>query len=361
MPHPLMEMLGVWARAGLTALVAALAALAGYLVLLHLARRVTRRRAPARTFLDAAAHALGAVVVLLTLQMVWHNAPDDLPLVDTLRHVTTLALIAAITWAAMRTTAAIGDVIVTLNPATEGRQYYARRVETQARFITRMLVVLIVVVGIACALMTFPSVKQLGTSLLASAGIGGLVVGFAARPVLSNLLAGMQIALTQPFRIEDVLNFQGEWCWVEEVTATYVVLRVWDQRRLVVPLNWFIEHPFQNWTRNRTDLLGTVFLWVDYRMPVDALRAEFERLLPEQPEWDGKVSLVQVTEAGERAMQVRFLMSGVDSVALWHLRCRLRERLVAFVQAEYPAYLPTMRARLQDDPVAADAPTQAPE
>ena len=160
-----------------------------------------------------------------------------------------------------------------------------------------MLNILIVIVGLGAALVTFEPVRHLGSSLLASAGIGGIILGFAAKPVLGNLLAGMQIALTQPFRIDDVLHVQGEWCWVEEVTATYVVLRVWDLRRLVVPLQWFIENPFQNWSRNDTEMMGTVFITVDYSMPIEPLRTEFERLLEQAPDWDGKTKIVQVTEA----------------------------------------------------------------
>lgn len=354
-PESMTAALGGWVFTGPVALAAMLLVLAVYAALLAMARRLMSPHTPARIFLDASPRALAAVAVLIALQTVLQTAPVDLPLLGTVRHLTTLILIVAVTVTAIGYTGAIGDIIVALNPAVEGQRYYARKVETQVRFITRALVVLIVIVGFASALMTFPSVRQLGTSLLASAGIGGVILGFAARPVLSNLLAGLQIALTQPFRIEDVLNVEDEWCWVEEVTATYVVLRVWDQRRLIVPLTYFVEKPFQNWSRNKTDLLGTVFLWVDYHMPLEPLREHFKRLLAEAPEWDGQVCQTQVTDSSERAMQVRFLMSGIDSVALWNLRCRIREELVAFVQAEYPAYLPTMRARLQDDLFKVDA------
>ena len=188
------------------------------------------------------------------------------------------------------------------------------------------------------------------SSLLASAGIGGIILGFAAKPVLGNLLAGMQIALTQPFRIDDVLHVQGEWCWVEEVTATYVVLRVWDLRRLVVPLQWFIENPFQNWSRNDTEMMGTVFITVDYSMPIEPLRTEFERLLEQAPDWDGKTKIVQVTEAGEANIEVRFLLSARDSSSLWNLRCAIREGLITFIQAQFPAHLPRVRARLVETP-----------
>jgi small-conductance mechanosensitive channel len=206
-----------------------------------------------------------------------------------------------------------------------------------------------VIIGLGAALMTFEPVQHMGASLLASAGVGGLILGFAARPVLSNLLAGMQIALTQPFRIDDVLHVQGEWCWVEEVTATYVVLRVWDLRRLVVPLQWFIENPFQNWSRNTSELLGAVFIWVDYTMPVEPLRQEFTRLLHDSGIWDGEFSSVQVTDSSDQAIQVRFLMSAADSSKNWDLRCAIREGMVTFIQEHYPAQLPRLRARVVEN------------
>ena len=320
-----------------------------YRALLTGLRRVLRADGVAIMFLDRAATAVGVVIGLVAVQAALQAAAPDVAMLPALKHAVLVGLLVAVTWAAVRCSVAMGDVIVRLNPpppdqAIRARQ--ARKIETQTRFITRGLNILIVIVGLALVLMTFPPVRQLGTSLLASAGIGGIVLGFAARPVLTNLLAGMQIALTQPFRIDDVLFVQGEWCWVEEVTSTYVVLRVWDLRRLVVPLQWFIENPFQNWTRESTDILGTVFLWVDYRMPVSAVREEFLRQLAEAPEWDGSISTVQVTEASSQALQVRFLMSAGDSSTLWDLRCRIREGLVAFVQREYPGYLPRYRAEM---------------
>jgi small-conductance mechanosensitive channel len=266
-----------------------------------------------------------------------------------IQQITTLLLILAITWAAVRLTSAIGEVIVALNPVLEGHWKRARKVETQTRFLVRALNILIVIIGLGAALMTFESVQHMGASLLASAGVGGLILGFAARPVLSNLLAGMQIALTQPFRIDDVLYVQGEWCWVEEVTATYVVLRVWDLRRLVVPLQWFIENPFQNWSRNTAELLGTVFIWVDYTMPVEPLRQEFTRLLNESGLWDGEFSSVQVTDSSDQAIQVRFLMSAANSSKNWDLRCAIREGMVTFIQEHYPAQLPRLRARVVEN------------
>ncbi len=336
-----------WLWTAVVSAVALVLVLVAYWLTLKGLRRVLAEPGIGRIFLDNAARVLGAVLSLLVLRLIWQGAPADLPQLDVVAHVITLALIVSLTWAAVRCSAAVGDAIVHLYPPLEHQSRQARKIETQARFITRGFNILIVLVGLGAVLMTFSPVRQLGTSLLASAGIGGIVLGFAARPVLTNLLAGMQIALTQPFRIDDVLYVQDEWCWVEEVTSTYVVLRVWDLRRLVIPLQWFIDNPFENWTRHSTNLIGTIFLWVDYRMPVERLREAFQRILAEAPQWDGKTSSVMVTDADSRAMQVRFVVSARNSMLNWELRCHVREHLIAFVQANYPEYLPRVRASIE--------------
>ena len=342
--------LKAWLWPGLSAILAVAVTYVIYRAALAVFRHFSTSRAVLRLFIDAAARALGAVFCLLALTGTLASAPSDLPLMSGIRQTTTLLLVLTVTWASVRLTSAIGDVIVALNPVLEGQWKRARKVETQTRFLVRALNILIVIIGFGAALMTFESVQHMGASLLASAGVGGLVLGFAARPVLSNLLAGMQIALTQPFRIDDVVHLQGEWCWVEEVTATYVVVRAWDLRRLVIPLQWFIENPFQNWSRNSSELLGTVFIWVDYTMPIEPLRQEFNRLLANSDLWDGVLATVQVTDASDQAMQVRFLMSAPNSIRSWDLRCAIREGLVTFIQENYPAQLPRLRARLVDGP-----------
>ncbi len=317
-----------------------------YKLVVFLVVRYTRPNSVTRIFFDASARALSVVLCLVALNSVLHTVPQDLPLLFPVQRITVLLMVMSITWAAVGFTSAIGEVIVKLNPAFEDEWKRARKVETQTRFLVRCLNVVIVLIGAGVALMTFESVNQIGTSLLASAGVGGVILGFAARPVLSNLLAGMQIALTQPFRIDDVLFVEDQWCWVEEVTATYVVLRVWDLRRLVVPLQWFIENPFQNWSRHSTELIGSAMIWVDYGMPVESLREEFTRLLQETPLWNGVTGTVQVVEAGEKGIQIRFLMSAKSSNALWDLRCFMRESMISFVQKQYPEYLPRYRGEL---------------
>ena len=199
-------------------------------------------------------------------------------------------------------------------------------------------------------LMTFPQVRELGASVLASAGLAGIVVGFAARPVLQNLIAGVQIAIAQPIRIDDVVIVEGEWGRIEEITATYVVVKIWDQRRLIVPLNHFIEHPFQNWTRTDAEILGTVYLYVDYTVPVEAVRQELHRLLQASEKWDGRAWGLVVTNATDRALQLRALMSAADASAAWDLRCEVRERLIEYVQEHHPGGLPRIRAEMEATP-----------
>ena len=180
--------------------------------------------------------------------------------------------------------------------------------------------------------------------------VAGIVVGFAAQRSIATLLAGFQIALTQPIRVDDVVIVENEWGRVEDITLTYVVVRVWDLRRLVVPITYFIEQPFQNWTRSSAEILGTVFLYVDYTVPLDAVRAELTRLLETSRYWDGKVNVLQVTDAKEHTLEIRALASAADASLAWDLRCEIREKLVAFIQRNYPASLPRLRASFDSRP-----------
>ena len=345
------EAFKAWLHTAGYALLAIVVAIVLYKVLVVLLVRLCKPASATRLFFNAAAGAIWMSLCLVAVNGVLHAAPQDLPLFGPVQKLVTLLLVISLTWAAVRCTSAIGDVIVKLNPAFEDKWKRARKVETQTKFLVRGLNVVIVLIGSGAALMTFDSVNQIGTSLLASAGIGGVILGFAARPVLSNLLAGMQIALAQPFRIDDVLFMEDKWCWVEEVTATYVVLRVWDLRRLVVPLQWFIENPFENWSRKSTDLIGSALIWVDYGIPVEPLREEFARLLEATSYWDGGTGTVQVVDAGEKAIQIRFLMSAKNSNTLWELRCYMREGMIGFIQQHYPEHLPRFRAQMVETDV----------
>lgn len=216
----------------------------------------------------------------------------------------------------------------------------ARQVETRLDLLARAVVTIIVLVATALALMTFPPIRTIGTALLASAGAAGIIVGLAARPLFENLVAGVQIALAQPIRIDDVVIVEGEFGHVEEIGVTYVVVKLWDRRRMILPLTYFIEKPFQNWTRNSADLLGTVFLYLDYSMPIDALREQLPRVLAGEKLWDGAVAGVQVTDAKEHTIEIRVLVSARNSAELFDLRCNVRERLIAWLQTAYPSALP---------------------
>ena len=223
----------------------------------------------------------------------------------------------------------------------------ARAVYTQVTVLRKIAVAVIGIFTLASMLMVFEPVRQFGASILASAGIAGIIVGFAAQRSIATLLAGLQIAITQPIRLDDVVIVEGEWGRIEDITLTYVAVRIWDERRLVVPITYFIERPFQNWTRRSADILGTVFLHVDYRAPLDAIRQELDRILSESPYWDGKVKVLQVTDAREHTMEVRALASAADASLAWDLRCEVREKLIQFLQRHHPASLPRVRAELE--------------
>jgi small-conductance mechanosensitive channel len=228
----------------------------------------------------------------------------------------------------------------------------ARKHVTQTRMLQRVINVLIIVITASIALMTFDSVRQYGVSLLASAGAAGLIVGLALQPVLKNLIAGIQLAITQPIRIDDALIVENEWGNVEEITSTYVVVRLWDWRRLILPLSYFIEKPFQNWTRDNADLIGTVMLYLDHTAPVEAIRAKTQEILNATPLWDKRVMAVQVTDFRQTTMEVRILASAGSAPRAFDLRCLIREKVIAFLQQEHPHALPRFRTEM---PVEANA------
>ncbi len=260
-----------------------------------------------------------------------------------LEHAVVVATIAAFTWAAIAMVRLWADISVARCPVDVEDNLLARRSQTRVGILAQTAIILIVLVGIAIALMTFPSVRTLGTTLLASAGVAGLLVGLAARPLFENLVAGIQLALTEPIRLDDVLVVQGYWGRVEEITPTYVVLRVWDLRRLVVPLSFFINNPFENWTRHTANLIGEVFVLADWTADVEALRAEIPKILSRTKLWDGQVQNCQVTDATDRAIQVRVLVSARNSGDLWDLRCFVREGIVAYLRDHQPHALPRVR------------------
>ena len=348
-----------WVATAAIALVAVIGALVvhriGQAVLLRASASVPLLPAVIRCSTSAAAAALP----LAALQVVWTAAPDTLRWIANVRHLNGLLLIAALTWLAIRAIRGLALGIMERHSVEGEDNLEARRVQTQATVLSRTAMVVIFIAGASMALMTFPGARQLGASLLASAGVIGLVAGIAARPVFSNLISGLQLALAQPLRLDDVLIVKGEWGRVEEITGTYVVLRIWDERRLIIPLQWFIENPFENWTRSSSQILGSVMLYLDYATPVDPLRQEAERVVKAAPEWDGRVFAVQVTDTTDRAMHVRVLMSAVNAGKAFDLRCRVREQMLAFVAREFPHCLPQVRTISTETPAGTAAAADA--
>jgi small-conductance mechanosensitive channel len=224
-----------------------------------------------------------------------------------------------------------------------------RKARTQIDFLQKFATTIIIFIAVAIVLMSFSRVRELGTSILASAGIAGIIVGLAAQKSLTNLLAGFQIAFTQPIRLDDVVIVENEWGRIEEITLTYVVVRIWDLRRLVVPISYFIDKPFQNWTRVSAEILGTVFIYTDYTISVDEIRKELTRILKNEGKqyWDGKLGMVQVTNTSEKGIELRALVSSASADHSWDLRCLIREQLIAYIQKNYPEALPRIRLEQQ--------------
>jgi small-conductance mechanosensitive channel len=260
-----------------------------------------------------------------------------------LQRIASLSLIAMVGWLAISVVSLAGDILALRYNIEIADNLAARRVQTQLRILKRTVNLLLFVITVSIMLMTIPQVREFGVSLFASAGVAGIAVGLAARPTLANLVAGLQIALAQPIRIDDVIIVEKEWGRVEEITSTYVVVRIWDERRLVVPLSYFIEKPFQNWTRRSAEILGEVFWYLDYTAPIDAMRTKLDDFVRDSTHWDGKLALIQVTNSDRQTIEVRALVSAANSSANWDLRCEVREKMIAYLRERHPECLPKMR------------------
>lgn len=354
-PGPLQSGLIVAVAAVLAILLAMIVHRIGIVLL----RRLVRNRPFTTNATHIAFRASQVCVVLFAVRLVLTAAPDDTPGLRSLSYVSTVALIVALTWCVMKCIESISTTITQLNPYDVADNLKARRILTQTRVLTRSAYFIVGLLGLAFVLLTLPGARQFGASLLASAGVAGLVAGIAARPVLGNFIAGLQIAFSQPIRIDDVLIVDGQWGRVEEITGTFVVVRIWDERRMIVPLQWFIENPFENWTHTSSTILGTVFLWLDFNVPVAALRTEFERLCKAAPQWDGRVCGLQVTDSNERAMQIRMLVSAQNSGSAFDLRCAIRESMIAFIAEHHPEALPRLRSSLDLVAPAPSTPADA--
>jgi small-conductance mechanosensitive channel len=224
---------------------------------------------------------------------------------------------------------------------------YEREMQTKLKYVNTTIKIVVWLVVIALIFSLFEQLKTIGSSILISAGITSIIIGFAAQKSISNLIAGFQIAFSQPIRIDDVVIVEGEWGKIEEITLTYVVVKIWDNRRLVLPIIYFVDKPFQNWTRTTADILGTVFIYTDYKIPIEKLRKELSRLLKNNKLWNGKVQNIQVTNATEKTIELRILVSSNNSSEAWDLRCFIREKMINFIQKNYPDSLPVTRAELK--------------
>lgn len=324
--------------------VAVLVGIALHALVYKLARHAAQRFVLAERVIVHTRRTARWLIPLLLVHLTLADAPVPAGVLVSLRQALSIAIILVVTAFVIRLIAAVVDIVVHRSPISAANNLRARSVQTQVQVLARVAMFIVGVLGVGSVLMTFPNVRQIGASLLASAGVAGIVAGLAARPVLGNLIAGLQIALTQPIRIDDVLIVENEWGRVEEITETYVVIRIWDDRRLIVPLEYFIQNPFQNWTRNTSELTGSVVFWVDYRMPLAPLREKLQHIVDAAAEWDRRVCVLQVTDVSERAMQLRVLVSAGDAGRTWDLRCKVREQLIAYMQAEFPAMLPQTRA-----------------
>jgi small-conductance mechanosensitive channel len=327
---------------------AVILSLIGHYLLFYALERAARHT---RTILDnsLAVHCRGPLRLLIPLLVVSFLSPLlTIPptALAVLKHLLSLGTIASVAWLVIRTTNVLDDFILSRYDMEDKDNLQARRIYTQLQVFKRIVTAVVGIFALAVMLMTFDKVRQLGAGILASAGIVGIIVGFAAQRTIGMILAGLHIAIAQPIRVDDVVVIENEWGRIEEITFTYVVVRVWDLRRLVVPITYFIEKPFQNWTRKTADILGTVLIYVDYTMPVQPIRDELHRILNKSELWDGTAWGLQVTNATEHTVELRALMSAPDAASAWNLRCKVREELIAFIQNNYPEGLPKVRAEI---------------
>ncbi len=333
---------------GVSILIAVLAGLVVHRVLYWALERMAERRHSAfaaaviRRTCRTAAYIFPLLVILATVPNL--TLPDNWA--TPVLRVTGLATIGAIAWTIITTIQLWSDVVVARHRVDVEDNLLARQLGTRVDILTRAAVIVVIVVAVGMELMTFPEVRTIGTTLLASAGLAGIVAGLAARPLFENLVAGIQLALTQPIRLDDVVIVEAQYGRIEEIHSTYVVVRLWDLRRLVVPLTYFISTPFENWTRRTANLMGEVYLFADWMLDVAALRAEVANIVARSPLWDKQFQNLQVTDVTERAVQIRALVTARNSGDLFDLRCFVREEIVAYIRDHQPQAMPKLRVEL---------------
>lgn len=306
-------------------------------------------------------HPVMVLLPLVGVDVAIATVPLDRALRSDLLHTISVAVIVTTAFLVIRLTYVLDDMVLSHYRIDVADNLRARRVQTQLQVLRRLTVVVVAVVALAVILLSFPSVRTAGAGLLASAGIVGIVGGLAARPTVANVVAGVQIALSQPIRVDDVVVVDGHWGRIEDIALTYVVVRVWDLRRLVVPISYFVSNPFENWTRTGSTILGWVHVEVDFCAPVAELRAELDRILAASADWDGDVHVLQVTAATATTMQLRALMSSPDSSRSWNLQCEVREKLIDYLRRAHPEALPRLRGAPGEGPLQPLAATDGAE
>lgn len=294
--------------------------------------------------------ALWVIVPLLGIAVALHFVEFSETYEWTRTTIISALAILAFSWVVAQVILGLDDIILLRYKLEEEDNLRARTIYTQVHVIQRIGLVALSVLTLGSLLLLFPQVQKFGQTILASAGVASIIIGFSLQKALGNLFAGIQIAFTQPIRLDDVVIVEGEWGWIEEITLTYVVVKIWDWRRLVVPISDFIEKPFQNWTRSSASIIGTVFIHVDYTIPVDQLRVAFEKIVKGHELWDGQVYNLQVTSCQERTVELRVLVSATTSPKAWDLRCDVREAMLTYVQETYPDCLPQVRLEPLGEP-----------
>lgn len=335
-----------WAVALLGLATAIVIALVVHAAAFRVIDRLVQRRWSASTaaaFLRRIRWPTRFILLAFAVTAVLPGLPVSAGLVLLLQRMAALALIAMAGWMAISLVNLAGDLVNRRYDIAAADNFTARRVRTQLSILLRTVNFVLIVITVSIMLMTIPGVREFGVSLFASAGLAGIAVGLAAKPTLSNLIAGLQIALAQPIRLDDVVIVEGEWGRIEKINATYVQVRIWDERRLVVPLTHFIEKPFQNWTRRHAALIGTIFWRLDYTAPIEAMRGKLDQFVRESKHWDGKTAVIQVTDADGQTIEVRALVSAAESGSAFDLRCEVREKMIAFLREHHPYALPRLR------------------
>ncbi len=342
-----------WALSAAILVGAAIAALLLHSIVLWLARPVLAGQHPfLRTVLSATKGPTRLGMLLIALAVALPAAPLASGTANVLERLLGLATICLLGWIALTALHIAADLYLMRFRLDVPDNLLARKHITQVRVLQRVLEVVIVLITIGFALMTFEAVRQFGVTLFASAGVAGIIAGLAARPLLSNFFAGVQLAVAQPIRIGDAVIVENESGNIEEITFSYVVVKLWDLRRMVVPLSYFIEKPFQNWTRTGGELIGSVFLYVDHTAPVDAIRRKLDEIVAQSKLWNGKVVSLQVSDCKETTIELRALISANNASAVWDLRCEVREKLIDFLQREYPTALPRRRYEAAENAAA---------